>query len=320
MTDTIHRPLTTIVTGTRKNSYLSLRNVGGTIANTRGYFGSQSPTLARRATTHRAPDRSETTWVNDDRSLLSDQEITPEIRPSGSSDDQIISSSPLETKSLGELLGQTIIEQKKRSPHASQSVVIGLVGDLGAGKTTFTQGLARGLGLQSRITSPTFTLINEYPAPAHDLRLFHVDSYRLAVDPAQPSNPAPDQAGPDDALALQLYGLGIDDIFDPVEDDPSAREGGPPEPAMTHVVAIEWADRVSDLLPDDRLTLRFVSPPDRQRKGQIAPANDRILSFCPGGPSSRALLDALQTACARSPEPSSPTAPDHCRGGARAPR
>ncbi len=257
--------------------------------------------------------------MNDGRSLLSEREITPEIHPSGSSIDQIISSSPLETKSLGELLGQTIIEQKKRSPHASQSVVIGLVGDLGAGKTTFTQGLARGLGLQARITSPTFTLINEYPAPAQDLRLFHVDSYRLAVDPAQPPNPAPDQAGPDDALALQLHGLGIDDIFDPVEDEPSAREAGPPQPAMTHVVAIEWADRISDLLPDDRLTLRFVSPPHRQRKGQIAAADERTLRFCAGGPSSRALLAALQTASARSQEASPPPAPDHCRGGARAP-
>ncbi len=258
--------------------------------------------------------------MNDGRSLLSDQEITPQTRPSGSSTDQIISSSPLETKSFGELLGQTIIEQKKRSPHASQSVVIGLVGDLGAGKTTFTQGLARGLGLQTRITSPTFTLINEYTAPAQDLHLFHVDSYRLAVEPAQAPNPAPDQAGPDDALALQLYGLGIDDIFDPIEDGPSAREGGPPEPAMTHVVAIEWADRISDLLPDDRLTLRFVSPPDRQRAGQVAAANERILRFCAGGPSSQALLAALQTACARSQPASPPPAPDHCRGGAHAPR
>ncbi len=258
--------------------------------------------------------------MNDGHSLLSDQEITPQTHPSGSSTDQIKSSSPLETKSFGELLGQTIIEQKKRSPHASQSVVIGLVGDLGAGKTTFTQGLARGLGLQSRITSPTFTLINEYLAPAHDLRLFHVDSYRLAVDPAQPPNPAPDQAGPDDALALQLYGLGVDDIFDPVEDGPSAPEGGPPQSAMTHVVAIEWADRISDLLPDDRLTLRFGSFPNRQREGQVAAANERTLRYCAGGPSSRALLAALQTALARSREASPPPAPDHCRGGAHAPR
>lgn len=258
--------------------------------------------------------------MNDGYSLLSDQEITPQTRLSGSSDDQIISSSPLETKSFGELLGRTIIEQKKRSPHASQSVVIGLVGDLGAGKTTFTQGLARGLGLQTRVTSPTFTLINEYTAPAQALRLFHVDSYRLAVDPAQLPNPAPDQTGPDDALALQLYGLGIDDIFDSVEDGPSAQEGGPPESAMTHVVAIEWADRISDLLPDDRLTLCFVSPPDRQREGQIAAANERTLRFCASGPSSQALLAALQTALAPSQEASLPPAPDHCRGGVDAPR
>ena len=73
---------------------------------------------------------------------------------------RIISSSPLETKKLGELLGQTI----------RQGVVIGLMGELGAGKTTFAQGLARGLGVQARITSPTFTLINEYTVPMAQAR------------------------------------------------------------------------------------------------------------------------------------------------------
>ena len=105
----------------------------------------------------------------------------------------------------------------------------------------------------------------------------------------------------------------------PVEDGPSAQEGGPPQSAMTHVVAIEWADRISVLLPDDRLTLRFGSPPDRQREGQAAAENERTLRFCAGGPSSRALLAALQTALARSWEASPPPAPDHCRGGAHAP-
>ena len=89
---------------------------------------------------------------------------------------------------------------------------------------------------------------------------------------------------------------------------------------MTHVVAIEWADRISDLLPDDRLTLRFVSPPLRQRQGQTAAADERILRFCAGGPASRALLAALPTTRARARAASPPPATDHCRGGARDPR
>ena len=152
-------------------------------------------------------------------SVLSDQERTFETCPSVSSLDQIISSSPLETKSCGELLGQIINAKKENSPHSSQSVVIGLIGELGAGKTTFTQGLARGLGVQARITSPTFTLINEYITPAQDVRLFHVDSYRLAVETADPPNAATGRAGRAESLANQVYGLGMDEIFDLVEED-----------------------------------------------------------------------------------------------------
>jgi tRNA threonylcarbamoyladenosine biosynthesis protein TsaE len=78
-----------------------------------------------------------------------------------------ISHSPAETESLGERWGRA----------AQLGLVIGLSGDLGAGKTQFVKGLARGLGITARVHSPTFTLVNEYGGGR--LRLFHLDLYRL---------------------------------------------------------------------------------------------------------------------------------------------
>jgi tRNA threonylcarbamoyladenosine biosynthesis protein TsaE len=78
-----------------------------------------------------------------------------------------ISHSPAETESLGERWGRA----------AQPGLVIGLSGDLGAGKTQLVKGLARGLGITARVHSPTFTLVNEYGGGR--LRLFHLDLYRL---------------------------------------------------------------------------------------------------------------------------------------------
>lgn len=57
--------------------------------------------------------------------------------------------------------------------------VLVLAGDLGAGKTTFTQGLARGLGIEDRVTSPTFVIAREHPHPTEGPHLLHVDAYRV---------------------------------------------------------------------------------------------------------------------------------------------
>jgi tRNA threonylcarbamoyladenosine biosynthesis protein TsaE len=78
-----------------------------------------------------------------------------------------ISHSPAETESLGERWGRA----------AQTGLVIGLSGDLGAGKTQLVKGLAHGLGITARVHSPTFTLVNEYGGGR--LRLFHLDLYRL---------------------------------------------------------------------------------------------------------------------------------------------
>jgi tRNA threonylcarbamoyladenosine biosynthesis protein TsaE len=78
-----------------------------------------------------------------------------------------ISHSPAETEALGESWGS----------EASTGLVIGLSGDLGAGKTQFVKGLARGLGIPGRVHSPTFALVNIYTGGR--LTLFHLDLYRL---------------------------------------------------------------------------------------------------------------------------------------------
>jgi tRNA threonylcarbamoyladenosine biosynthesis protein TsaE len=78
-----------------------------------------------------------------------------------------ISHSPAETETLGENFGRA----------AERGLVVALSGDLGAGKTQFVKGLARGLGIAARVHSPTFTLVNEYGGGR--LKLFHLDLYRL---------------------------------------------------------------------------------------------------------------------------------------------
>jgi tRNA threonylcarbamoyladenosine biosynthesis protein TsaE len=79
----------------------------------------------------------------------------------------LISQSPAETETIGERWGQV----------AESGLVIGLSGELGAGKTQLVKGLARGLRVPGRVHSPTFTLVNIYPGGR--LTLFHLDLYRL---------------------------------------------------------------------------------------------------------------------------------------------
>lgn len=89
---------------------------------------------------------------------------------------------------------------------ATAGLVIGLSGTLGSGKTTFVQGLARGLGVPStcRVTSPTFTLINDYPGR---LPLYHADLYRLGMDADLESIGLMDLMGGDGVLAIEWADL-----------------------------------------------------------------------------------------------------------------
>ena len=117
---------------------------------------------------------------------------------------QFLSHSAEETEHFGEMLAGKL----------RPGDVLAYTGSLGMGKSAFTRGLARGLGCRGRVTSPTFTIVNEYEGKTP---LFHFDMYRLGSS---------------------------DELFDIGWDDYLARGG---------VCAVEWSERVSDELPEDTI-------------------------------------------------------------------
>lgn len=88
----------------------------------------------------------------------------------------LVSASEKTTKQLGEILGK---ELKKRMPETGTAFMISLRGELGSGKTTLIQGIARGLGIRQNIISPTFLLMRVYPW-GKKKKLLHIDAYRIA--------------------------------------------------------------------------------------------------------------------------------------------
>ena len=110
--------------------------------------------------------------------------------------------SPEETEKIGEMLAQKL----------APGTIIAYQGDLGAGKTAFTRGLARGLGCTEQVTSPTYTIVNEYLRGR--MPLFHFDMYRLRS-------------------ADDLWGIGWDDYLD---------RGG--------ICAVEWSENVVEAMED----------------------------------------------------------------------
>jgi len=110
-------------------------------------------------------------------------------------------------------------------------VVLALSGALGSGKTTFVQGLAEGLGLGSRIISPTFILMRSYNAKS--VNLYHVDLYRLEGD-----------------IANDFENLGIADFWE----------------KPNNIVVIEWAEKAKDLLPEKAIWINFENIDGDKRK------------------------------------------------------
>ena len=139
-----------------------------------------------------------------------------------------VTNSPAETEALGQRLAERL----------QPGDVIAYTGDLGAGKTAFTRGLARGLGITERITSPTFTIVNEYQGGR--LPLFHFDMYRLGS-------------------SEELYEIGWEDYL--------ARGG---------VCAVEWSEIVADALEEDCIQVDIrQGDTENQRKITIEGVEDR---------------------------------------------
>jgi len=120
----------------------------------------------------------------------------------------IYSKSEAETEAAGESFARTL----------PPGAVVALYGDLGAGKTAFVRGMARGLELDVRVSSPTFTIVNEYLGPRE---LYHFDMYRLES-------------------ADELFDIGWEDYL--------ARGG---------VCAVEWSENVADAFEGDEITVRI---------------------------------------------------------------
>ena len=130
---------------------------------------------------------------------------------------QIRTHSPEETEAIGRKIAAKLLPGD----------IIAYYGDLGAGKTAFTRGLAAGLGVTEQVTSPTYTIVNEYLSGR--MPLFHFDMYRL------------DSA---------------DDLFDIGWEDYLARGG---------VCAVEWSENVADALPEDTVRVRIAREGDTGR-------------------------------------------------------
>ena len=137
---------------------------------------------------------------------------------------EYLSHSPEETEQLGEQLGRTL----------RPGSVVAYRGDLGMGKTAFTRGLARGLGCTCRVTSPTFTIVNEYSGA---LPLFHFDMYRLDNSDA-------------------LFDIGWEDYL--------ARGG---------VCAVEWSENVPEAFDGSEIRVSIEKCSDNARKITIEGAS-----------------------------------------------
>jgi len=123
---------------------------------------------------------------------------------------------------------QTIKFGKLLGAHLRAGCVIGLVGELGAGKTCFIKGIAEGLNNtpESEVTSPTFTILQEYPGP---VPLYHFDAYRLSG-------------------SQDLEAIGFEDYV-----------------GTDGVAVIEWVDRIQDALPDEALLITIESVSENER-------------------------------------------------------
>jgi len=148
----------------------------------------------------------------------------------------LVSNSPSETFRIGQVLGEGL----------RRGDCVALTGELGAGKTCLTQGIAKGMGVPDcyAVTSPTFTLINEYPG--RDAALYHLDVYRLTGSADLPE------------MGYDEYLLG------------------------SGVMVIEWAEKIIDAIPEEALCIRLFYLDETVRHIEISGRPERIKFWEPG--------------------------------------
>ena len=132
---------------------------------------------------------------------------------------EIVTNSPDETIAVAEKIGRLLCGGE----------VIAYKGDLGAGKTTFTKGIAKGMGLNVDVLSPTFAIVNEYQSEGKPT-LYHFDMYRITNE--------------DD-----LYATGFFDYLD-----------------ENNVLCIEWSENITDSLPEDTITVDIQNLGETKRR------------------------------------------------------
>ena len=138
-------------------------------------------------------------------------------------DKQYITDNVQKTKKLGEKLAEELLKTKK-------SLVIGLAGELGGGKTTFIQGFARGLGIKEKILSPTFVIMKRFKV-SKSLEFYHIDCYRVEK-------------------TKELLDLGFKEIVS----DPH------------NIVVVEWADKIKKIMPKNTIWINFKFVSEKKRK------------------------------------------------------
>lgn len=146
---------------------------------------------------------------------------------------EIFTKSFFQTKKLGQILGKEIL----KSPQKQKALILGLKGDLGGGKTTFLQGLAKSLRIKEKILSPTFVIMRKFQIPnlKGDFKNFyHIDCYRIQKP-------------------KEILDLGFKKIIS----DPK------------NIVAIEWAEKIKKILPKETIWINFDFINKKTRKIEI---------------------------------------------------
>lgn len=134
-----------------------------------------------------------------------------------------VTASPEETIEFAKTVGQKL----------KGGDIIAYIGGLGVGKTTFTRGICEGLGIGDIVTSPTFSLVNEYRSDKCDKTLYHFDMYRIL-----------------DSLDLETTGF-----YDYMSDK--------------NILAIEWSENISDALPENTIYIKLTRLDENKREIEI---------------------------------------------------